>query len=372
MEPAGRVTTRPTAEGGLALWFTLAFAAGGLVIGDDHVFLVGCVLLGCVLAAWPLSRRNLAGLELTRSLPPRVRVGTPAHVPHEVHGRARAARLGIDLDGRADGASPGSAVRLSFAAIPARGRATLTPQLTFSRRGWHMAAPPTVSSRHPLGLFRSSRRIGEPVRVLVRPREGRVTRRLLALLSSESPRLSARSASASGDDVLHGLREHREGDDPRRIHWRTTARRGTLTVTQWRAETGRRVVLVLGRGVGPGGGAAFERAVSVAATVWRALHRADVPATLVLGAGAPLAGGRRGLDAGLDALASVRSQRGRKPLAALAAVRGAHPSPIVLFVAARPEADLAARLSRVASSRGARHVLPCHEASIASWVRGLP
>ena len=48
-----------------------------------------------------------------------------------------------------------------------------------------------------------------------------------------APEPAARTLLRSGDDALYGVREFREGDDPRRIHWRTSARRGTVVVRQF-------------------------------------------------------------------------------------------------------------------------------------------
>jgi uncharacterized protein (DUF58 family) len=250
--------------------------------------------------------------------------------------------------------------------------------LTFHRRGLATLASVALSTRYPLGLFRTSSRCPATASVLVRPREGRPTALLRGRVVDRSPEPAARTAARAGDDALYGVREFREGDDPRRVHWRTTARRGTTTVTEWRSEAGRHVVVVLGRGVGAGARAAraFERAVSVVATVWRLVHRERLPATLALGgagaAGDLPASGRRGLERGLDRLARVAPQGGRRPLDALDRLARRGGTRCVVYVGAGPEPGLPRRLAAAAGRGGQALHLRCDEPGISRWVRGLP
>jgi uncharacterized protein (DUF58 family) len=195
-------------------------------------------------------------------------------------------------------------------------------------------------------------------------------------------------------DRFHGLREYREGDDPRRIHWRTTARRGVRTYLEWRAEAGREVVVVLGRGetASPDADRRFERAVSVAATVMRLCARERLPARLVLGretvgsraargpdesAGGILVTGAAGLHAALDALAVVRPQAGRRPRAALEAVGSlgrtrAQPARTVVWVGAGGDADVPERLARAAGRRGSWLHLRAQDPGLSRYVVDLP
>src|SRR5207248_2851943 len=69
---------------------------------------------------------------------------------------------------------------------------------------------------------------------------------------------------------LHSLRAFRSGDDPRRIHWKQTARTGNMIYTEREAEEGRRLSIVFDNAVGalatPEAAERFERLVSEAAT----------------------------------------------------------------------------------------------------------
>ena len=108
-------------------------------------------------------------------------------------------------------------------------------------------------------------------------------------------------------DVL--VRPYQQGDELRRVHWRSTARHDELMVRQeerpWRGGT---TVLLDRRDAahrGRGPGASLEYAISLVASISRHLIGRGAPVTLVTEDGTELIGpgGSHGL---LDALAAVR------------------------------------------------------------------
>lgn len=118
----------------------------------------------------------------------------------------------------------------------------------------------------PVGLFRRVVLWSEYVDVFVHPATAAVpsmsTGFIRDLEGSPTPDLTA------SDISFHALREYRPGDDRRHIHWKSTARTGTLVVRQF--EETRRSHIVIGLS----GAAAdyaeegeFELAVSAAASI---------------------------------------------------------------------------------------------------------
>jgi uncharacterized protein (DUF58 family) len=362
----------------VATWFALIFTLGAWLLGDNLVFFLGSLLLGTILGAFLLARRGTHGIDVARVLPARARAGVETRLRYEVRNARPRAALGLLLEDRPEPSARPVSVQIEVDAVPARGAATCETDLTFHRRGPTALLPVTLSTRYPLGLFRRAVRLPAAASVLVRPREGRPTALLRHRVVERAPETSARTLLRAGDDALYGVREFREGDDPRRIHWRTTARRGATVLTEWRTEAARQVVLCLGRGVGAGGGAGrtFERAVSVAATVWRLLHRERMPATLLLGDGRGGEGesgpARRSLDGGLDRLARVGAQAGRRPHAALALLGRRGGTRCIVYVGCGAEPGLARRLAAAAGRGGQVLALRCDGPGIARWVRGLP
>jgi uncharacterized protein (DUF58 family) len=69
---------------------------------------------------------------------------------------------------------------------------------------------------------------------------------------------------------LHSLRQYRRGDDPRSIHWKQTARTGSMIYMERESERSRRLSILFDNGVGELSDEAsqgrFERLVSEAAT----------------------------------------------------------------------------------------------------------
>ncbi len=106
-------------------------------------------------------------------------------------------------------------------------------QLRLLPRGRHVCGPVRLLTRFPLGLVERSYVMQCPGELLVYPRIGRLTslwyrEQLNAdeLVQNSRPRVGA------FEDEFHRLREYRQGDSLRAIHWRTTARRNQLMVRE--------------------------------------------------------------------------------------------------------------------------------------------
>jgi uncharacterized protein (DUF58 family) len=112
--------------------------------------------------------------------------------------------------------------------------------------------------------------LGGVEQLVVYPRIGRLTPRWRqAVDSGEAVFNSARLQFGSSDDEFHRLREYRGGDNPRAIHWRTTARRNELMVREYQHNQSSDLVIVVDLWL-PVRPADFERvelAVSFAASI---------------------------------------------------------------------------------------------------------
>lgn len=121
-----------------------------------------------------------------------------------------------------------------FTSVPPNGRQTGHYTLRLRHRGEYRFGPLRLSSRFPLGLIERGQLFAMPDRVLVYPRIGRLTRvahqQLLGAAELSSER---RARSGVFHDEFHHLRDYRSGDNPRAIHWRTSARRGSLILREF-------------------------------------------------------------------------------------------------------------------------------------------
>ncbi|MBK5307532.1 MAG: DUF58 domain-containing protein [Frankiaceae bacterium] len=197
-----------------------------------------------------------------------------------VRGRPASVRLKVDVPRRRAGLRlvEGDINRpLSSVRLPKRradGWTAVAAPIDTSRRGHWVAGPYTVVQGDAWGVVRRVVGRADAGTVTVHPRTHRVRRSVLASnLAGESESASRRM----GDEHFFALREYVLGDEPRTVHWRSSARAGRLMVRQQvaAATTGTTIVLdtdlTAYRSDGQYGVAAdverFEVAVEVAASV---------------------------------------------------------------------------------------------------------
>jgi uncharacterized protein (DUF58 family) len=163
-------------------------------------------------------------------------------------------------------------------------------------------------------------------------------------------------SSAGEDDTA--TREYRHGDDLRRIHWRTTARRGELSVRReeqpWQS---RGAVILDTRTVahrGDGAASSFEWAVSAAASVAIHLSRSGFTLRLVTDTGRELSSAGQSTtgfgQAVVDELAVIEPSRGSDLSVATATMRRQGGEGLVVAVLGALELSDAEQLTRLRSS----------------------
>jgi uncharacterized protein (DUF58 family) len=137
-------------------------------------------------------------------------------------------------------------------------------------RGVHRFAGIDVEATDPLGLFFFESRIECPGEVVVHPAP--VASRRASSGGSGWLGVRERDGAARRGDGLdfHGVRDYRPGDSARRVHWRTTARRGSLSVVEFEKAFQQDISVVLDHGLGcdlgEGRETPLEYAVKAAAT----------------------------------------------------------------------------------------------------------
>jgi uncharacterized protein (DUF58 family) len=159
------------------------------------------------------------------------------------------------------------------AVAPGTARATWTAR--FPRRGVFQLPPLVLHCSQPFGVVAVERQLGPGCEVVVLPTVGSLRKALRERLDTWFAEMTP-TAEAGADELDH-LRGYRPGDSMRAIHWRATARHGSLLVAERQDPACRRVALVLdtsGRGVtGPLDARLFEKLVAAVATVADAVLR---------------------------------------------------------------------------------------------------
>ncbi len=157
------------------------------------------------------------------------------------------------------------------------------------RTGRHVIGPLRFVVRDPLGLFRSEEaEIGGAIELKVLPRYIPTSyRENIALAGAIG---IARSRIAGGGTEFLSVREYREGDEPRRIVWRHTARWGRLIVKETEKEASAGIIYLLpidGSAFrGPYRETPFEISARIIATLARSSsQRGDSIALIAFGRG---------------------------------------------------------------------------------------
>ncbi len=238
-------------------------------------------------AALGLGRLTLlrpAALRVSREIAPlRVERGGDAlgvvTVVNAGRRRGRAVRA-VDTCGDRD-------IAVSVPALRPGAAYTASYFLPTGARGEIPVGPLRLTATDPMGLYRRVRSYGQPATLLVCPR----TVPLAALPSGRAATVDgpASATATSGTVTFHALREYAYGDDLRHIHWRTSARTGTLMVRQLvDASLPRTVVVLDNREASYPSGDEFEVAVDVAASIAVAAARAGYPVTVLTADGRPI------------------------------------------------------------------------------------
>jgi uncharacterized protein (DUF58 family) len=238
---------------GLYFLAVLFIVFGFALLGDVNLLVVlAGILLGVLWVNWRLVGKTLRGLQLRRRMPQSVGAGDPLLVALELtNTRRRGATWAVLAQERIQaesGSGRGKPLEpmVLFSDIPARGSRTATYRVRLTHRGRYRFAAPAISTGYPFGLFRRRMMVGADQALLVLPRPGRLMPRWLERHheSFEGNRQREhRHGRISGE--FYGVRPWQQGDSRRQIHWRSSARRGTLVVRQFEQHRNRDIALMI-------------------------------------------------------------------------------------------------------------------------------
>lgn len=184
---------------------------------------LGYALAAIVSLAAGIAWASVQRLEITRgAIPAAVMVDEVIPVSYRIRKAGLLPAFGLlmdDEDGERD-------YRL---AVRGRSEHSLTLQRSMSRRGRYEVGAVGVFGEDPFGIFRfhSASLSPEPITVYPRP----IPVSAAALPASSTRASHHRWHRDDADATLGDLRPYRPGDPPSRVHWRSTARSGTLIVT---------------------------------------------------------------------------------------------------------------------------------------------
>ena len=169
--------------------------------------------------------------------------------------------------------------------LPPKGSLHTNLEVTPYRRGTLQLSGASVLRPDPMGLVRAARFLASPARILVLPRRYHLPRVLLPGRHRDTHGELLPNARAGDSDEFLSLRDYRPGDPLPRIHWKRYARLGRPVVREYQEEAAPRYVLLLDNCVPPDAAAAFEEAISIAASFACTLESGECLLDLLLADG---------------------------------------------------------------------------------------
>jgi uncharacterized protein (DUF58 family) len=234
-------------EGWLYLLIMIVLFMGALIGRNNPLLMVFAMMVGpFVMNGW-YTFTMLKGLKVSRDMPPRMMAGETLSVTLTLTNPK--SWLSAWLMAVRDSVThrSGSIVpEVLFVRVPGGRERRGHYQLRLDERGRYLLGPVNIASRFPLGLVERGLRLEAPGELLIYPRIGRLHPEWRRLLQHSAELVShVRPQSGPFNDELHRLREYRAGDDPRRIHWRTSARMNELMVCDYQESRDRDLVLIV-------------------------------------------------------------------------------------------------------------------------------
>jgi uncharacterized protein (DUF58 family) len=230
------------------LWAVLvvcALALAASIYAEIHtqwMVLATALCLIAILDAWAALR--LPAPAVARSLPATLALGVPVEVKLRLANRAAGALRcevhdhhpsGIEADGLPRAVS---LAREGWTEVAYQARPVARGEMRFGAAELRLYSP--------FGLWQVTRYAGDEMRVRVYPNFRALARYTLLATDNRLSQIGVLQVRRRGEGTeFHQLREYREGDPPRAIDWKATARTARLIAREYEDEKDQRVLLLI-------------------------------------------------------------------------------------------------------------------------------
>jgi len=237
---------RITFEGWIYLSGIILVALAALNTGNNLLFLILASLIALVLMSGILSSITLSGIEMRLVLPEHIFAGQPVRAMVELENE-KLTLPSFSLRVEASKTKEAQAAALLetpvyFPYVPKNDHAQQTISVTFPRRGVYRQEAFRIVTRFPFGFLRKARQLSLKTEALVYP-SVEPTEEYLQILPGLQGALES-STKGRGQD-LYALRDYLPTDSARHVHWKASARTGSLMVREFTREDDCRIQLVL-------------------------------------------------------------------------------------------------------------------------------
>ncbi len=262
-----------------AKWLLLGFFfISSLLIGlkttREFFFFFAYFLLGATVVslAWLLLTYFTAQLQLSRKMISRVTEGDTLEVSAQIRNLSFLPVFNFVLEDNFSCSQPNQAKKSFFISyLGLKSSCEINYDCLCFKRGEYKMGPFTVYFFDPLNLFFFKRIYQVYSGVVVYPQIFRIEK-FPPLTKSVLPWFGIETARSSGDDdEFYGVREYKEGESVKKIHWISSARKNKLIVKQFQLQSffGTTIIFNLekAKNLGEGKESVAEYIIKIAASV---------------------------------------------------------------------------------------------------------
>ena len=270
---------RVTRFGALFLGLTILIGIAAFNSGTNLLYLMFGMLLAMVMVSGVSASVALSQLRFSRLLPDEIYAGDEFVVRLSVHNAKRVfPAMGLLIRESPENLGSDSRARAFVMKIGPRSSGTVRYLAQVDRRGIFIFDRLAVSTRFPFGIVEILFDIPLRDEVIVLPRMGQLRDTLILEGERRDEDVAKRSFLRGIETTFKGLRDFRRGDNPRHIHWRSSAKHRKLLVKEFDRREERNVCIFLDtyvadRELDGETSPLVERAVSFTATVLAELAR---------------------------------------------------------------------------------------------------
>jgi uncharacterized protein (DUF58 family) len=283
-----RMEYKVTREGWIYIGGIVVVALAALNTGNNLLFLILASLIAIILMSGILSSITLTGVEMRLDLPEPIFAGQPVRAQVELENeKLTLPSFSLRVEAIKTRNSPAAAILetpVYFPYLPKKDRVRQGVPITFPSRGAYRQDAFRIVTRFPFGFLQKARRLELQTEALVYP-SVEPTHSFFEILPALQGALESQNKGRGQD--LYALRDYIPTDSARHVHWKASARSGSLMVREFTREEDCRVLLVLDPHISPvrSAGAApvqippvvtdrFERAVTLCAAIaWHFFER---------------------------------------------------------------------------------------------------
>ena len=237
---------RVTRQGWIYIGGIFLVSLAALNTGNNLLFLILASLIAVILMSGILSSVTLSGVEMRLELPEHIFAGQQVRAAVELHNeKLTLPSFSLRVEAVTSKGSPAAALLetpVYFAYLAKQERVHQSVPMTFPRRGVYRQDAVRIVTRFPFGFLQKAHRLSLKTEAFVYP-SVEPTQEFLEILPGLEGALESPSKGRGQD--LHALRDYVPTDSARHVHWKASARLGTLMVREFAREDDCRVLLVL-------------------------------------------------------------------------------------------------------------------------------